>query len=79
MVNEFFRFFNEMIERGYYMHLEIGYNKVADYCVRVYRKGLGEDGKDLELCWAQDSDMELAFAKAYIEMKQWLRDNEGGY
>jgi len=79
MANEFFRFFDEVIKRSYYIHLDVGYNKAADYCIKVYRKGCGEDGKDLVLCRAQDSDMDLAFAKAYVELKQWLCDNKVGY
>lgn len=42
MISEFFRFFDSMIDRGYFMHLEVGYNKIADYCIRVYRKGMGK-------------------------------------
>lgn len=79
MADEFFRFFNDMISRGNYMHLEIGYNKVADYCISVYLKGMGENGKDLGIAWAQNCDVNLAFAKAYYELKKWLADNRGGY
>ena len=79
MIEEFFKFFDSQIKIGYYMHLEIGYNKVADYCIRVWRKGCKDDGTDLELVDVQDTDIELAFAKAYVQLKEWLIENEGGY
>lgn len=79
MANEFFRFFDSMIDRGYFMHLEIGYNKTADYCIHVYRKGMGESGKDLEMVSIQDIDVNMAFARAYVALKEWLLKNNGGY
>lgn len=79
MAEEFFRFFDELIDRGYYMHLDIGYNKVADYCIKVWRKGVGPNNEDIELAWAQEIDMELAFAKAYVQLKKYLLEHEGGY
>ena len=78
-MEDFLKFFNEQISYGYYMHLEIGYNKIADYCIRVYRKGAGPKGEDVEMVWVQDSDIELAFAKAYVQLKEWMRNHRGDY
>ena len=78
-MEDFLRFFDSKVSSGYHMRLEIGYNKVADYCIRVWRKGTGPNGEDQELAWAEDCDIELAFAQAHVQLKKWLRDNEGGY
>lgn len=79
MMEEFLRFFDSKVSDGFYMRLEISYSKIADYCIRVWRQGTGPDGKDQELVRAEDCDIELAFARAYIQLKTWLRDHEGGY
>ena len=76
-MNDFLTFFNESRE-VYPMHLEIYYSEVMDWYIRVYRKGCGKDGKDLEIVDVQSCDMEYAFAKAHVELKEWLFDNEGG-
>ena len=77
-MNEFLKFFDEMAKK-YPMHLSIGYSKVVDWNIYIYKKGCGENGKDLVIVDVQDCDMELAFAKAQVELKEWLCDNEGGY
>ena len=77
-MNEFLRFFDERTNCCK-MHLEISYCKIADWRIKVYRKGCADDGSDIVLCDVQDVDMELAFAKAQVEMKKWMMDNEGGY
>lgn len=63
----------------YPMHLEIGYNRVTDWCIDVYKRGCGENGKDLKILSVQDCDAKLAFARAQVELKEWLSENEGGY
>ena len=75
-MEDFLRFFDSKVSSGYYMRLEIGYNKVAGYCIRVYHKGMGPDGEDQNLAYVQDSDIELAFAKAHVQLKKWLRDSQ---
>ena len=77
-MNEFLKFFNEKAKE-YPMHLSIGYSKIIDWNICVWKKGCGENGKDLSIVDVQDCDMELAFAKAQVELKEWLCDNEGGY
>lgn len=77
-MSEFLKFFDDKIH-NYPMHLEIYYSKTTDWSIRVYKKGCADNGKDLEILYVQDCDMELAFAKAQVELKEWLIDNEGGY
>lgn len=77
-MTEFLKFFNEK-RRSYPMHLEIAYSKICDWSIWIYRKGCAKDGSDLQLVCVQDADMELAFAKAYVELKEWLLEYEGGY
>ncbi len=77
-MNDFLKFFDEQI-KVYPMHLEIGYNKVSDWTVHIYKRGCGENGKDLEIVDASDQDMELCFAMAQVQLKEWLSEHEGGY
>ena len=73
-MNEFLKFFDEKT-LDYPMHLEIYYSKIMDWTIRVYKKM----DKDIEIVNIQDCDVELAFAKAQVQLKEWLADNEGGY
>lgn len=77
-MNDFLKFFAEQI-KAYPMHLEIGYNKVSDWTIYIYKRGCGENGKDLEIVDVSDPDMELCFAKAQVQLKEWLSEHEGGY
>ena len=78
-MNEFIKFFDKVTE-CYPMHLEIYYSKITDWSIRVYKKGCGKKyGSDLEILYIQDCDVDLVFAKAQVELKEWLSDNEGGY
>jgi len=77
-MNEFLSFFDEKT-RVYPMHLEIYYSTIMDWCISVYKKGSGKDGEDIEILSVQSCDVELCFAKAQVELKEWLSENEGGY
>ena len=77
-MNEFLRFFNEKAA-DYPMHLEISYSKVVDWRIYIYKRGGGENGKDLVIVNISDCDMEMCFAKAQVQLKEWLLENEGGY
>lgn len=61
------------------MHLEIYFNKTMNWCIYVYRKGCGENGEDLTLVDVTSCDIDLAFAKAQVQLKNWFLENEGGY
>lgn len=77
-MNDFLKFFYDKAH-DYPMHLEVTYSKTCDWIIEIYKKGCGENGKDLEICFVQDLDMELAFAKAHVKLKEWLFENAGGY
>lgn len=77
-MTEFLKFFEEKV-KSYPMHLQISYNKTMDWCIDVWRKGCGENGEDIDIVMVNDVDMELAFAKAQVQLKEWLLENEGGY
>lgn len=77
-MTEFLKFFDEKV-KTYPMHMEICYSKVMDWTIYVYRLGCGENGEILVLVDVQDCDMELAFAKAQVQLKNWFLENEGGY
>lgn len=68
-----FLLFIENLIRRYPVHVEISYSKVTDWMVRIWKAGVDD------ICCIQDCDMELAFAKAHVELKEWLREHEGGY
>jgi hypothetical protein len=77
-MNEFFRFFEEIRHKSA-MHLEIYFSKITSWNINVYKKGCADDGGDLNVVHIWDTDMNVAFAKAYISLRDWLLDNEGGY
>lgn len=77
-MSDFLRFFDDIVKRVP-MHLEITYSKVTDWGIRIYRKGRADDGSDEEIVSIQDCDIELCFATAQVQLKNWLLDTEGGY
>ena len=49
-----------------------------DWCINVgYKTTHEKHGEDV--IRVQDCDMEFAFSKAQVKLKQWLLDNKGGY
>lgn len=77
-MQDFLLFFDDMVSR-YPMHLEIYYSKMLDWCIHIYKKGCGDDGKDLEILHVQNCDMQFVFAEAQVKLKDWLCEHEGGY
>ena len=77
-MNDFLIFFDER-KRYIPMHLEICYSKMCDYSIYIYKKGCGKDGEDLTIVYVESNDLQLCFAKAHVEFKEWLLENEGGY
>ena len=61
------------------MHLEVTYSKVCDWMIYIYKQGCGENGSDLKILDVQDCDIDLCFARAQVELKEWLSENNGGY
>ena len=84
-MSEFLEFLDKLVER-FPLHVEIYYSKTMDWCIRVTKVGCASDypdspynGDDAVLCNVQDCDMKLAFAKAHVEVKEWLSKFNGGY
>ena len=84
-MSDFLRFVDDL-RRRFPVHVEIYYSKIMDWCIRITKVGCASDypesphdGDDVILCDVQDLDMELAFAKAHVALKQWLSDFDGGY
>ena len=85
-MNDFLHFIDELTDH-FPVHLEIYYSKIMDWCITVYKQGCAEDypdspkneNDDAILCEVQDCDMELAFAKAHVAVKEWLCKFNDGY
>ena len=75
-MNDFLKFFDEK-SKTYPMHLEIGYCKLCDWSIFVWRKM--SDVETRKILYIESPDMELCFAKAHVELKEWLMKVEGGY
>lgn len=72
---EFLRFIDELREYRK-VWLEIAYSSVVDWCIIVHLIVKNEKKCVVSV---QNCDMEYAFAKAQVELKEWLSENEGGY
>ena len=84
-MSEFLEFLDKLVER-FPLHVEIYYSKIMDWCIRVTKVGCASDypdspcnSDDAVLCNVQNCDMKLAFAKAHVEVKEWLSKFNGGY
>ena len=84
-MNEFLKFFDEKA-KDFPMHLEIAYSKICDWNINIYKRGCAgdyhnakRDGDNVVIVNVSDCDMELCFAKAHVELKEWLSEFEGGY
>lgn len=61
------------------MHFELYYSKTMDWCLKIWKKGCGENGDDIVICNAQDCDLSYVLAKGEVAVKEWLLENNGGY
>ncbi len=73
-----FLLFYDSIKNNHGFDLQISHNSISDWCIvigfKITHHRCGEVIVDI-----QDCDMQLAFAKAQVQLKQWLTDNCGGY
>ena len=76
-MNDFLRFYNE-IEHNRGWALEIYHSSIIDWSITIGYKST-HDKYGEKIIYVSDCDMEYAFAKAQIELKDWLIKNEGGY
>lgn len=74
-MSEFLRFIDELRERRR-IWLEIAYSSVVDWDITIH---LIVENQKKCVVNVQHCDMEYAFAKAHVELKDWLSENEGGY
>lgn len=84
-MNDFLKFLDEKL-KTFPMHVEIIYNKTCDWIIYIYKKGCASDypnsikrDEDAVIANVNDPDMELCFAKAHVELKEWLSEHRGGY
>lgn len=75
-MNEFIKFFDDIcrIKGHKCWRLEIYYSDIMDWCISITNRDTEKRIVDV-----QDCDVELAFAKAQVQLKEWLLENEGGY
>lgn len=84
-MGEFLLWLEEMNKR-FPMEISMGYSKITDWCINIRKpncKGEYPDSKysgdDAIICDAQSCDVQLAFAMAQYQTKEWFSDNLGGY
>ena len=84
-MSDFLRFVDDLRKR-FLVHVEIYYSKILDWRIEITKVGCASDypgsphdGDDVILCHVQDLDMELAFAKAHVALKECLSEFDGGY
>ena len=84
-MNEFLKFFDDKT-KDFLMHLEIACSKICDWNISIYKKGCADDypksmcnGEDVIIVNESDCDMALCFARAHVELKEWLSEFNGGY
>lgn len=72
--------FFELCERQTNLALEVGHNSIADWCVTIYdTKGKGLVGAGEPVISTQECKRELAIAKAYTALCDYLSETRGGY
>ena len=82
---EFLKFVDDLKDR-FPVHVEIYYSKIMDWRISITKVNCADDypgcireGNDAVLVDVFDIDMELAFARAHVELKDWLCKFNGGY
>ena len=85
-MSDFLLFIDDLAGR-FPVHVEIYYSHIMDWCIKVYKKGAADEypesmrdaANNAILCHVQDNDLQLAFARAHVCVKEWLLENNGGY
>ena len=83
-MSDFLKFFDDKA-RDFPMHLEITYSKICDCNILIYKIGCADDyrkarcnGEDVIIVDESDGEIERCFAKAHVELKEWLSEFNGG-
>ena len=74
--------FLELYERLYYMrgwNLEIYHSSIVEWNIRIGYKSACIKHGEYVIQVEGAVDMDYAFAKAEVLLKDWLMENEGGY
>lgn len=66
-------YINNYFQNG--LGINIGHNSVSDWCVSI----TAHKDRSKDIVFAQSCDLNLALAKAEVELKEWLIENKGGY
>ena len=77
-MNEFLKFFDEKKD-SFPMHMEIYYSSMVDWSISVWTGRNGGYVNRKKIVNVQHPDIEYAFAKAQVELKDYLSEYEGGY
>lgn len=72
-MQEFLKFYDQIKNKRKW-RLEIYHTSIVDWVISIETM----DSQNAIIS-VQNCDMELAFAKAQVSLKEWLLDNEGGY
>lgn len=73
----FLKFFDSIADQNEF-NLEIYYSSIVDWCITVGYKSTSKN-HGVKVISVQEYDPELAFAKAQVQLKEWLSTNKGGY
>lgn len=77
-MSDFLEFFEET-KKWCPMHLDISYSVLTDWTINIYQKANIDGYDSLTICTVQSKNKEYAFAKAQVELKDWLTQYRGGY
>jgi len=76
MGNDFFKLYNNQS----CLALEVGHNSIADWCITIYDiNGRRLSDATEPSIMVQECTIELAFAKAYVSLCEYLSENRGGH
>ncbi|MCY9545229.1 hypothetical protein M5X00_31765 [Paenibacillus alvei] len=75
-MNEFLRFYDSIPNSEWC--LNIYHSRIMEWCIKIDFKESHPYHGEL-IVNVQSSDVELAFAKALVVLKEWLLENKGGY
>ena len=73
----FLKFFDSIADQNEF-NLEIYYSSIVDWCITVGYKSTSKN-HGVKVISVQECDPELAFAKAQVQLKEWISTNKGGY
>lgn len=70
--NEFLKLFEVAVNHKPSLNLDISYSKRCDWILVIREEGV-------EIVLINHCDLALVLAKAYVELAEWLSENNGGY